>query len=98
MLSTPSKVPKRRLKLRLARRSSRTGSSIIDDLRAKAQEEAAVLLQLHMRQSKPSVSGNHISAEVGALAVELASKLLRILDDVARQSRVVDRFKDENSK
>jgi F-type H+-transporting ATPase subunit b len=37
--------------------------------------------------------------EVGALAVELASKIVgEALDDQARQSRVVDRFLDDLEK
>ena len=77
------------------------GSAIIEELRTKAQEEAARItataqasIEAERQQAITSLRG-----EVGALAVELASKIVgEALDDQARQSRVVDRFLDDLEK
>jgi F-type H+-transporting ATPase subunit b len=71
------------------------GAAIIEDLRAKAQDEAARItatahasIEAERQQAIASLRN-----EVGTLAVELASKIVgEALDDQARQSRVVDRF------
>jgi len=71
------------------------GAAIIEDLRTKAQEEAARItatahasIEAERQQAIASLRN-----EVGTLAVELASKIVgEALDDQARQSRVVDRF------
>ena len=77
------------------------GAAIIEDLRAKAQEEAArITAAAHAsieaeRQQAVTSRRN----EVGALAVELASKIVgEALDDQARQSRIVDRFLEDLEK
>ena len=77
------------------------GSAIIEELRTKAQEEAARItatahasIEAERQQAITSLRG-----EVGALAVELASKIVgEALDDQARQSRVVDRFLEDLEK
>jgi F-type H+-transporting ATPase subunit b len=77
------------------------GAAIIEDLRAKAQEEAARItatarasIEAERQQAVTSLRN-----EVGALAVELASKIVgEALDDQARQSRIVDRFLEDLEK
>jgi F-type H+-transporting ATPase subunit b len=71
------------------------GAAIIEDLRTKAQEEAARItaaatasIEAERQQAITSLRN-----EVGALATELASKIVgEALDDQVRQSRIVDRF------
>jgi F-type H+-transporting ATPase subunit b len=79
------------------------GAAIIEDLRAKAQEEAArITAAAHASiEAERQQAVTSLRNEVGALAVELASKIVgEALDDQARQSRIVDRFLEdlENSK
>ena len=77
------------------------GAAIIEDLRAKAQEEAArITATAHASiEAERQQAVTSLRAEVGALAVELASKIVgEALDDQARQSRVVDRFLDDLEK
>jgi F-type H+-transporting ATPase subunit b len=77
------------------------GAAILEELRAKAQEEAARLtanahasIEAERQQAVTSLRN-----EVGALAVELASKIVgEALDDQARQSRIVDRFLEDLEK
>ena len=77
------------------------GSAIIEELRTKAQEEAARItatahasIEAERQQAITSLRG-----EVGALAVELASKIVgEALDDQARQSRIVERFIEDLEK
>ena len=77
------------------------GAAIIEDLRTKAQEEAARItatahasIEAERQQAIASLRN-----EVGNLAVELASKIVgEALDDQARQSRVVDRFLEDLEK
>ena len=74
------------------------GAAIIEDLRAKAQEEAArITATAHASiEAERQQAITSLRTEVGALAVELASKIVgESLDDAARQSRVVDRFLDD---
>lgn len=74
------------------------GVAIIEELRSKAQDEAARItaaatasIEAERQQAITSLRN-----EVGALAVELASKIVgESLDDQARASRVVDRFLDD---
>ena len=71
------------------------GAAIIEDLRAKAQEEAARITaaahaSIEAQRQQAIASLRH---EVGALATELASKIVgEALDDQVRQSGIVDRF------
>ena len=71
------------------------GAAIIEDLRAKAQEEAARITAA----AHSSIEAERLQAiaslrhEVGALATQLASKIVgEALDDQVRQSGIVDRF------
>ncbi len=77
------------------------GASIIEDLRIKAQEEAArITATAHASiEAERQQAITSLRTEVGALAVELASKIVgESLDDAARQSRVVDRFLEDLEK
>jgi F-type H+-transporting ATPase subunit b len=77
------------------------GAAIVEEFRAKAQEEAARItaaatasIEVERQQAITSLRN-----EVGSLAVELASKIVgEALDDQARQSRIVDRFLDDLEK
>jgi len=77
------------------------GAAIIEDLRAKAQEEAARITATAQAsiEAERQQAVTSLRNEVGALAVELASKIVReALDDQARQSRIVDRFLEDLEK
>ena len=77
------------------------GAAIIEDLRGKAQEEAARItaaaaasIEAERQQAIASLRN-----EVGTLATNLASKIVgEALDDQVRQSRIVDRFLDDMEK
>ncbi|MFC8798345.1 F0F1 ATP synthase subunit B [Promicromonospora sp. NPDC057138] len=74
------------------------GTAIVRELRAKATEEAERVTETARRQIEADRQAASVSlrAEVGALATDLASKIVgESLEDSARQSRVVDRFLDE---
>jgi F-type H+-transporting ATPase subunit b len=74
------------------------GVSIVEELRAKAQEEAArISATAHASiEAERQQAITSLRNEVGALAVELASKIVgEALDDQARQSRIVERFLDD---
>ena len=73
----------------------------VEELRAKAQEEAArITSAAHASiEAERQQAITSLRNEVGALAVELASKIVgESLDDQARQSRIVDRFLDDLEK
>lgn len=73
-------------------------TAIVAEARAKAMTEAERILETAQRQIEAERQAAAVSlrADVGALATDLASKIVgESLDDVARQSRVVDRFLDE---
>ncbi|CAB5239897.1 unannotated protein [freshwater metagenome] len=77
------------------------GAAIIEDLRTKAQEEAArITAAAHASiEAERQQAVTSLRTEVGALAVELASKIVgESLADQARQSRIVDRFLDDLEK
>jgi F-type H+-transporting ATPase subunit b len=77
------------------------GAAIVEDLRAKAQEEAArITAAAHASiEAERQQAITSLRNEVGALAVELASKIVgEALDDQARQSRIVERFIDDLEK
>ena len=77
------------------------GAAIIEDLRAKAQEEAArITAAAHASiEAERQQAVTSLRNEVGALAVELASKIVgEALDDQARQSRIVERFIEDLEK
>ena len=74
------------------------GAQILADLKAKAAAESARILE----QSQVTIEAERQAAvvslrnEVGALATELASKIVgESLADDSRSARVVDRFLDE---
>ncbi len=74
------------------------GVAIVEELRAKAQEEAArITASAHASiEAERQQAITSLRNEVGAIAVELASKIVgEALDDQARQSRIVDRFLDD---
>lgn len=74
------------------------GAAIIEDLRAKAQEEAArITAAAHGSiEAERQNAISSLRAEVGTLAVDLASKIVgEALDDQVRQSRIVDRFLED---
>jgi F-type H+-transporting ATPase subunit b len=77
------------------------GAAIVEELRAKAQEEAArITAAAHASiEAERQQAVTSLRNEVGALAVELASKIVgEALDDQARQSRLVDRFLEDLEK
>ena len=68
---------------------------------SKAQEEAArITATAHASiEAERQQAVTSLRNEVGALAVELASKIVgEALDDQARQSRIVDRFLEDLEK
>lgn len=74
------------------------GTAIIKELKVKASEEAERISETAHRQIEAERQAASVSlrTEVGALATDLASKIVgESLEDSARQSRVVDRFLDE---
>ncbi|PFG43981.1 ATP synthase F0 subcomplex B subunit [Isoptericola jiangsuensis] len=74
------------------------GAAIVAELRTKANDEAARIVETAHRQIEAERQAAAVSlrTEVGSLATELASKIVgESLEDSARQSRVVDRFLDE---
>lgn len=74
------------------------GAVIVTDARTKANDEADRIADAAKRQIEAErVQAAHaLKQDVGRLATELAGKIVgESLDDVARQSRVVDRFLDD---
>jgi len=77
------------------------GAAIIEDLRAQAQEEAArITAAAHSSiEAEREKAISSLRAEVGTLAVDLASKIVgEALEDQVRQSRIVDRFLEDLEK
>lgn len=81
------------------REDARTeGVAIVAEARSKASDESARIFETAQRQIEAERQAAAISLrnDVGALATELASKIVgESLEDTARQSRVVDRFLDD---
>ena len=74
------------------------GTAIVAELRAKAAQDATRILDTAQRQiaAEHKQAAVALRADVGALATELASRIVgEALADSARQSRVIDRFLDE---
>jgi F-type H+-transporting ATPase subunit b len=74
------------------------GTAIVAEHRVKASAEAERILETAQRQIEAERKQVSVSlrTEVGALATQLASKIVgESLEDTARQSRVVDRFLDD---
>lgn len=76
-------------------------SAVMEEVRVKAQEEAnriAASAQAAI-ESERQAAMISLRNEVGALATQLASKIVgEALDDQVRQSRVVDRFLEDLEK
>ena len=76
-------------------------SAVMEEVRVKAQEEAnriAANAQAAI-ESERQAAITSLRNEVGALATQLASKIVgEALDDQVRQSRVVDRFLEDLEK
>ena len=71
------------------------GGVIVAEAKAKATTEAARTVETAQRtiEAERQQAAVSLRADVGALATELASKIVgESLEDTARQSRVVDRF------
>jgi F-type H+-transporting ATPase subunit b len=80
---------------RMREESREEGARIIAQMREQAQAEAARVMQTAQAQiaADRQQAFASLRAEVGTLAVALASKIVgESLADEARQSRVVDRF------
>ncbi len=77
------------------------GAAIIEEMRTKAQEEAARITATAQAaiEAERQQAVKSLRNEVGALATELASKIVgEALDDQVRQSRIVDRFLEDLEK
>lgn len=77
------------------------GVAIVEEMRAKAQEEATrITAAAHASiEAERQAAITSLRNEVGTIAVDLASKIVgEALDDQARSSRVVDRFLDDLEK
>jgi F-type H+-transporting ATPase subunit b len=75
-------------------------TAIVAESRTRANTEAQRILETAQRQIEAERTAAAVSlrADVGALATELASKIVgESLEDEARRSRVVERFLDELS-
>jgi len=74
------------------------GTTILAESRTRAQEEAARIVETAQRQidAERQQAAVALRADVGALATQLASKIVgESLEDEARRSRVIDRFLDD---
>jgi F-type H+-transporting ATPase subunit b len=74
------------------------GAQIVAEARTKASDDASRIVATAQRQveAERTQAAVALRAEVGALATELASRIIgESLADEARQSRVIDRFLDE---
>ncbi len=83
---------------RIREQARAEATDIVAEARVKASEEAARAADTAKRQieAERAAAAVALRNDVGALATELASKIVgESLEDVARQSRVVDRFLDE---
>ena len=80
---------------RLRQEAQEAGAQILAELRAQgeAERQARVAAAQEQIQADRAQAIQALRAEVGALAVELAGRIVgESLDDEARQTRVVDRF------
>jgi F-type H+-transporting ATPase subunit b len=84
------------------REEARTqGAAILEEMRSKAQEEAARITAAAQAtiEAERQQAITSLRNEVGALATELASKIVgEALDDHVRQTRIVDRFLEDLEK
>jgi F-type H+-transporting ATPase subunit b len=77
------------------------GAAILEEMRSKAQEEAARITAAAQAtiEAERQQAITSLRNEVGALATELASKIVgEALDDHVRQTRIVDRFLEDLEK
>lgn len=77
------------------------GAAILEEMRSKAQEEAARITSAAQAtiEAERQQAITSLRNEVGALATELASKIVgEALDDHVRQTRIVDRFLEDLEK
>lgn len=81
------------------REEARTeGGAIVAELRVKASDDAARIVENAGRQieAERQQAAIALRGDVGALAAELASRIVgEVLADSALQSRVIDRFLDD---
>ncbi|MBX6766189.1 MAG: F0F1 ATP synthase subunit B [Actinomadura rubrobrunea] len=83
---------------RLREEAKEQGAQIVAEMREQAQEEARRIIEAAHAQIEADRQQalQQLRAEIGALAVELAGRVVgESLQDSARQSRVVDRFLEE---
>jgi F-type H+-transporting ATPase subunit b len=83
---------------RLREEAREQGAQIIAEMREQAQAEARRITQSAQVQiqAERQQALTSLRAEVGALATELASRIVgESLEDAARQGRMVDRFLEE---
>lgn len=83
---------------RLRSEATEQGAQIIAEMRERAQAEARRISDAAQSQieAERQAALQSLRAEVGSLAVELASRIVgESLADTARQSRMVDRFLDD---
>jgi F-type H+-transporting ATPase subunit b len=83
---------------RMREEAREQGAQIIAEMREQAQAEARRITESAQAQiqAERQQALTSLRAEVGALATELASRIVgESLEDTARQGRMVDRFLDE---
>lgn len=83
---------------RMREEAREQGAAIIAEMRERAEAEARRITEAAQSQIEADRQQalTSLRGEVGALATELASRIVgESLTDVARQSRMVDRFLDE---
>jgi len=83
---------------RMREEAREQGAQIIAEMREQAQAEARRITESAQAQiqAERQQALTALRAEVGALATELASRIVgESLEDTARQGRMVDRFLDE---
>jgi F-type H+-transporting ATPase subunit b len=83
---------------RIRQEAKEEGAAIVAEMRAQAQEEAQRIIaaaQAQIEAERQRAVGQ-IRAEVGDLAIQLASRIVgETLEDEVRQRRIVERFLEE---
>ena len=83
---------------RLRQEAQEQGAALIAEMRAEGQRQREEIVAAGHTQIEADrkAAAQSLRQDVGQLATDLAGKLVgESLDDVARQSRVIDRFLDE---
>jgi F-type H+-transporting ATPase subunit b len=83
---------------RLRQEAQEQGAALIAEMRAEGQRQREEIVAAGHAQIEADrkAAAQSLRQDVGQLATDLAGKLVgESLDDVARQSRVIDRFLDE---